>query len=269
MGLGKTIEILSLIHVNRPTFPLSPTTSTPSHITSPTTLIICPMSLLAQWRDEILRGSAPGSLTVDVYYGGSKDRHLRESCIRWDGRAPDVVVTSYGTVMSEWCAEMGERKEGVFGIEWWRIVLDEAHQIKARMTKTARSCFALAAQRRWVVTGTPIQVGIALAFITLQNNQALFIIASAPNDLQRRLSFYFKLLTEQARGPFFSRAFPPGGALVQLYFLAHPHLYPLPVKGRPCSQRRPNCSRTPRPPPHQSHEGRRRQRIGQTAREDD
>ncbi|RUS14420.1 SNF2 family N-terminal domain-containing protein [Endogone sp. FLAS-F59071] len=157
MGLGKTIEILSLIHVNRPTFPLPSTTPTPSRTASPTTLIICPMSLLAQWRDELLRGSAPGSLTVDVYYGGAKDRHLCESCTRWDGRAPDVVVTSYGTVMSEWCAEMGERKEGVFGIEWWRIVLDEAHQIKGRITKTAKSCFALAAQRRWVVTGTPIQ----------------------------------------------------------------------------------------------------------------
>ncbi|RUS33812.1 SNF2 superfamily RAD5 protein [Jimgerdemannia flammicorona] len=157
MGLGKTIEILSLIHTNRPILPLPPSTSAPTRHSSPTTLILCPMSLLAQWRDELLRGSAPGTLKVDVYYGGTKDRAVRESCCRWDGRAPDVLVTSYGTVMSEWCAGAEGGRRGLFGVEFWRVVLDEAHQIKVRTTKTARSCFALEAQRRWVVTGTPIQ----------------------------------------------------------------------------------------------------------------
>ncbi|RUP49735.1 SNF2 family N-terminal domain-containing protein [Jimgerdemannia flammicorona] len=158
MGLGKTIEILSLIHTNRPILPLPPSTSAPTRHSSPTTLILCPMSLLAQWRDELLRGSAPGTLKVDVYYGGTKDRAVRESCCRWDGRAPDVLVTSYGTVMSEWCAGAEGGRRGLFGVEFWRVVLDEAHQIKVRTTKTARSCFALEAQRRWVVTGTPIQL---------------------------------------------------------------------------------------------------------------
>lgn len=42
-------------------------------------------------------------------------------------------------------------------VEFHRVVLDEAHQIKSRLTKTAKACYALNSVRRWVVTGTPIQ----------------------------------------------------------------------------------------------------------------
>lgn len=42
-------------------------------------------------------------------------------------------------------------------IKWARIVLDEAHRIKERNTSTARSAFALTAEYRWCLTGTPLQ----------------------------------------------------------------------------------------------------------------
>lgn len=42
-------------------------------------------------------------------------------------------------------------------ISWARIVLDEAHRIKERTTSTARSSFALTAEYRWCLTGTPLQ----------------------------------------------------------------------------------------------------------------
>jgi SNF2 family DNA or RNA helicase len=38
-----------------------------------------------------------------------------------------------------------------------RIVLDEGHIIKTRNTRQAKAAFALQAERRWVLTGTPIQ----------------------------------------------------------------------------------------------------------------
>ena len=36
------------------------------------------------------------------------------------------------------------------------VVIDEAHYIKEHLTKSAKACFALAAEKRWVLTGTPI-----------------------------------------------------------------------------------------------------------------
>ncbi|KAI9023554.1 SNF2 family N-terminal domain-containing protein [Phycomyces nitens] len=151
MGLGKTIEMLSLIHTNRfkPGMPIP----IPKRSKSPTTLVVCPMTLLAQWRDEIIRGSKPGTVTVEVYYGDGRNSGTRSVFNVWDGSAPDVLITTYGTVMSEW--EKPESK--LFNIEFWRVVLDEAHHIKNRQSKTSQACCALKSQRRWALSGTPIQ----------------------------------------------------------------------------------------------------------------
>jgi SNF2 family DNA or RNA helicase len=48
-------------------------------------------------------------------------------------------------------------KSILHGVTWFRVILDEAHRIKGRTTSTARSAYALRAERRWCVTGTPIQ----------------------------------------------------------------------------------------------------------------
>ncbi len=42
-------------------------------------------------------------------------------------------------------------------IRWRRIVLDEAHAIKARNTNTAKAVFALQSQYKWALSGTPLQ----------------------------------------------------------------------------------------------------------------
>ncbi|KAG0258506.1 DNA helicase rad5 [Mortierella polycephala] len=188
MGLGKTIEILGLIHVNsmdRETldtpvaaFSRLSTSTTAQRRISPTTLIVCPMSLISQWRDEAIN-SSDGSLRVETYYGGSRGSLSDASLLRRD--APDILITSYGIVMSEYTSLIGDRdpqasspkaltsledikaqddwKKGstLFNVEFHRVVLDEAHQIKSRITKTSKACYALNSARRWIVTGTPIQ----------------------------------------------------------------------------------------------------------------
>ncbi|KAI8142253.1 SNF2 family N-terminal domain-containing protein [Fennellomyces sp. T-0311] len=152
MGLGKTIEILSLIHQNKFVPGATPAPSDKESC-SPTTLVVCPMSLLAQWRDELIRGSQLGSIRVQVYYGDNRDGNIREKLCRWDGSAPDVLVTTYGIVMNEWSRSL----DLLSSINFWRVVLDEAHHIKNRISKTSRACTALRSPRRWAVTGTPIQ----------------------------------------------------------------------------------------------------------------
>ncbi|KAI9013963.1 SNF2 family N-terminal domain-containing protein [Phycomyces nitens] len=45
----------------------------------------------------------------------------------------------------------------LFQLKWHRVVLDEAQQIKNKSTRSALSCSELDADKRWCLTGTPIQ----------------------------------------------------------------------------------------------------------------
>ncbi len=137
------------------------------------TLVVCPMSLLSQWRDEIQRFS---DMEVLVYYGGGKDRRQRVAFHEYD-----VVLTSYGIVAAEHRAVQQAQNAAnsaalaagrasaplsakavaslspLLSTTFWRLLLDEGHIIRNRSTETAKSVFALKGIRRWVVSGTIIQ----------------------------------------------------------------------------------------------------------------
>ncbi|KAK5277125.1 DNA helicase rad5, partial [Exophiala xenobiotica] len=177
MGLGKTIEIYALIHSNRsetdleaadktitsvnrlPRLPQSSTSVEPAPCT---TLVVAPMSLLAQWESEAVKCSQPGTLRTMVYYGSEKAVNLQALCSAANAAsAPHVIITSYGTVLSEFgqvTAAGGERGShgGLFSVDFHRVILDEAHTIKNRQAKTSKACYELKAKHRWVLTGTPI-----------------------------------------------------------------------------------------------------------------
>lgn len=178
MGLGKTIEMLSLIHshaspeqqaaMQRGTMDSVNSLSRQSKSSSnvepapATTLVVAPMSLLAQWASEADKASKDNSLKVLVYYGTEKNTNLQTLCNTSNAAsAPNVIVTSYGVVLSEFnqvAAQGGNRGShgGLFSLEYFRIILDEAHMIKNRQSKTAKACYELSAIHRWVLTGTPI-----------------------------------------------------------------------------------------------------------------
>ncbi|KAI8969028.1 SNF2 family N-terminal domain-containing protein [Mycotypha africana] len=157
MGLGKTIEILSLIHTNR-FKEFSVGYNRANRFKSPTTLVVCPMSLIAQWRDELLRGSKRDTLSVELYYGDDRKSTLSHLC-QWDGGAPDVLITTYGVILSEWTRSQTPiaGKSQLFTIDFWRVVIDEAHHIKNRAAKISQACSEIRSCRRWALTGTPIQ----------------------------------------------------------------------------------------------------------------
>jgi DNA repair protein RAD5 len=171
MGLGKTIEMLSLIHSNRITpdddsinglqrLPRSSTGVVPAPYT---TLVIAPTSLLSQWESEATKASAPGSLKTIIYYGADRSVNLKALCSAANGSsAPQLIITSYGVVLSEY-RSLASRPvsstgghTGLFSLEFFRIIVDEAHFIKNRQSKSARACYELKAIHRWVLTGTPI-----------------------------------------------------------------------------------------------------------------
>jgi DNA repair protein RAD5 len=178
MGLGKTIEMLSLVHSHTSPEQQAATSDTKSNaVTSlprlgrnsngvepapATTLVVAPMSLLAQWASEAEKASKEGTCKVLIYYGSEKSVNLQTLCSAANiASAPNVIITSYGTILSEFnavAAAGGNRGShgGLFSIEYWRIILDEAHMIKNRQSKTAKACYELAAKHRWTLTGTPI-----------------------------------------------------------------------------------------------------------------
>lgn len=171
MGLGKTIEMLSLIHTHRNevitsdgprSLPRLPKKSAAVEPAPYTTLVVAPMSLLAQWQSEAEKASKEGTLNVMLYYGSDKAVNLQKLCSASNGaNAPNVVITSYGVVLAEYGQVMRQDGNsgshgGIFSLEYFRIILDEAHYIKNRQSKTAKACYELSAKHRWVLTGTPI-----------------------------------------------------------------------------------------------------------------
>ncbi len=62
------------------------------------TLVVAPTSLLSQWSEELERSSKPGTLKTLVWHG--QGRLDLEAAIEGNA-AVDVVITSYGTLVSE------------------------------------------------------------------------------------------------------------------------------------------------------------------------
>ena len=141
------------------------------------TLVVCPATVLKQWASELSAKVAQhGELSVLVYHGGSRTRDPTELA------EFDVVVTTYAIVSLEVPKEItgsgsNKRKleknaaakakkkkkpknsEGgpLSMVRWFRVVLDEAHTIKRHQTQMAKACCGLSAERRWCLSGTPIQ----------------------------------------------------------------------------------------------------------------
>ncbi|KAH6839399.1 SNF2 family N-terminal domain-containing protein [Chaetomium sp. MPI-CAGE-AT-0009] len=181
MGLGKTIQMLSLIHTHKSDtaiaarqcnrtvssvnqLPRLPSLQASENVADApcTTLVVAPMSLLAQWQSEAENASREGTLKSMLYYGNEKNADLLTLCCEANAsNAPDVVITSYGVVLSEF-TQIASKKSGragsrgLFSLNFFRVILDEAHSIKNRQSKTARACYEIAATHRWVLTGTPI-----------------------------------------------------------------------------------------------------------------
>lgn len=113
------------------------------------TLIVCPMALLGQWKDEIETHSKPESVSIFVHYGGDRTNDPKVLS------EPDVVLTTYGVLTA---AYKNDENESIFHkVSWYRVVLDEAHTIKSSRTIGAQAAFKLSSHCRWCLTGTPLQ----------------------------------------------------------------------------------------------------------------
>uniref|UniRef100_A0A8D0GLG3 Helicase like transcription factor n=1 Tax=Sphenodon punctatus TaxID=8508 RepID=A0A8D0GLG3_SPHPU len=113
------------------------------------TLIICPLSVLSNWIDQLEQHISPDvHLNSYVYYGPerSKDPVVLSK--------QDIVLTTYNILASDY----GSRGDSpLHKVTWLRVVLDEGHTIRNPNAQQTKAALYLKAQRRWILTGTPIQ----------------------------------------------------------------------------------------------------------------
>jgi len=133
MGLGKTLQALALL-----TAITAQISNSRSQIPS---LVVCPASLLENWRRESTR-FAP-QLRVFVHHG---DRRLTSAA---DFSAHDLVITSYGTLTRDW--------ELFSSVSFTTVIGDEAQHIKNRRSQNAAALRSLRARSRFLLTGTPVE----------------------------------------------------------------------------------------------------------------
>ncbi|KAI9981980.1 hypothetical protein PInf_009764 [Phytophthora infestans] len=156
MGMGKTMMMLSLVAYQKHVGEEKAVTESDDlpgrgmRKAAGKTLVVCPLSLLHQWKNEAQERFLSDTLRVHVYYG--EDRDLGTGLKPGAVNRSDLVLTTYGVLS----AEFG--KNGLLTTtEWNRVILDEAHSIKNRSTGHFKSCSGLMATHRWCLTGTPIQ----------------------------------------------------------------------------------------------------------------
>jgi non-specific serine/threonine protein kinase len=136
MGLGKTIQVLSLLLVLRNQ---ADGKSRPS-------LLVAPASLLANWASEIER-FAPSLKTIVAHRSALPAADF--TALEPERLANlDLVITSYGSLLrTPWLASTS----------WHLVVLDEAQAIKNPDAKQSRAAKKLNARARFALTGTPIE----------------------------------------------------------------------------------------------------------------
>ncbi|TMF04581.1 MAG: DEAD/DEAH box helicase [Chloroflexi bacterium] len=128
MGLGKTAQLIALLlqRTGRPT------------------LVICPTSVVGNWRHELAR-FAP-RLTVLVHHGAG----------RASGEELSVAAVQHDVVLSTYSL-LHRDEASLTRVRWDGVVLDEAQNVKNASTRAAQAARALSAAWRVALTGTPVE----------------------------------------------------------------------------------------------------------------
>ena len=155
MGLGKTLQSVSLILTNRKPEKDGPGWKKQYEAVEKTTLVVAPLALIRQWEHEIHdKVEESQGLKILVHHGPQRTKDFKEMA------KYDVVVTTFQILVSEHGSSsdaVDGVKTGCFGLNWWRVILDEAHTIKNRNAKATKACYALRSEFRWCLSGTPMQ----------------------------------------------------------------------------------------------------------------
>ena len=133
MGLGKTILMLGAIVCNL----------------RRRTLIVMPNALLDQW-DEAIQKFLGDGIAPLIYHGATAKNFTTDQISQYP-----LVITTYGMIAKR---KDPTYKSKLWGLEWDRIIYDEAHHLRNKKTRLFEGAMILKKNSKinWMVTGTPI-----------------------------------------------------------------------------------------------------------------
>ncbi|NBC48473.1 MAG: ATP-dependent helicase [Gammaproteobacteria bacterium] len=150
MGLGKTMQVIAQLVREREggaqpgAQPGTEPRTQPSTDPGPT-LLIAPTSVLGNWQREVER-FAP-QLPTHLHHGPAREQDKRAFAAQAEQVA--LVITSYALA----------RKDAALlsSVDWHRVVLDEAQNIKNPKAAQTKAVYKLQAPHRLALTGTPVE----------------------------------------------------------------------------------------------------------------
>lgn len=149
MGLGKTLTMLSAVVCSKNAateFAKTDSCRTRARPTRATLIVVTSRQVLDVWTSEIEKHLRLDTLKVALFHGDSRAK-TTEALVDHD-----VVLTTYRTLVFDW-----KGRRVLQAMEWFRVVLDEAHWIRNQSSEQFKAAEDLQAERRWCLTGTPIQ----------------------------------------------------------------------------------------------------------------
>ncbi|KAI9744313.1 MAG: hypothetical protein M1818_002465 [Claussenomyces sp. TS43310] len=177
MGLGKSVEVISLISLHKlqkkdSKLVVDPLTKEESRQIA-ATLIVTPPTILHQWIGELNR-HAP-SLKVMHYEGINAYRsNMDASQLSNEFASCDVVLTTYNVLASEIHytlpppnrvlrnkAKYARPKSPLTMNQWWRVCLDEAQMVESGVSNAAKVAKLIPRVNAWGVSGTPVKKDVA------------------------------------------------------------------------------------------------------------
>ncbi|MBD2209481.1 DEAD/DEAH box helicase [Nostoc linckia FACHB-104] len=135
MGLGKSVQVIARLVQEKQG----------QRGDLPPTLLIAPTSVVGNWQKEIAK-FAP-HLTSMVHHGSDRTQEsadFKAACLQHD-----VVITSFTLARKD--------EKLLNSVEWHRLVLDEAQNIKNPKAAQTKAILKLSAKHRLALTGTPVE----------------------------------------------------------------------------------------------------------------
>ncbi|KAL0983800.1 hypothetical protein UPYG_G00132950 [Umbra pygmaea] len=120
----------------------------PEDTSTTATLIVCPLSVLSNWLDQLEQHVRPDvRLNVHLYYGPERNRDANFLS------SQHLVLTTYNVLAADYSGSASP----LHAVRWLRVVLDEGHVIRNPNAQQSKAVLDLNSQRRWILSGTPIQ----------------------------------------------------------------------------------------------------------------